>query len=109
MTTRVSDFLDAACRLSRYSRDEMTGACRDFDLAQWRHRAIYLALIVTRQSTTQVGNVFCREHTSVIWARRRIEREADQPETRKALARLAFVAAEIAATRKAKQSERISA
>lgn len=109
MTARASDFLEAACRLGKFTRDEMVSGCRDFDLAQWRHRAIYLALIVTKQSTTQIGNLFCRDHTSVIWARRRIERECDRPDTRKALARLAFVAAEIAATRKAKTAERISA
>jgi chromosomal replication initiator protein len=77
MTPSISDIIAATADASHYSIDELTGDRKFSDLAHWRACGMYLAL-KTGKSTTQVGNLFGgRDHTTVIYARRRIEAQTD--------------------------------
>jgi chromosomal replication initiator protein len=77
MTPSISDIIAATADASHYSIDELTGDRKFSDLAHWRACGMYLAL-KTNKSTTQVGNLFGgRDHTTVIYARRRIEAQTD--------------------------------
>ena len=77
MIPSVSDIIRAAADASHYSPEQITGDRRFSDLAHWRACAMYLAL-KTGKSTTQVGRAFGgRDHTTVIYARRRIEAQTD--------------------------------
>jgi len=77
MTPSISDIIAATADASHYSIDELTGDRKFADLAHWRACGMYLAL-KTGKSTTQVGNLFGgRDHTTVIYARRRIEAQTD--------------------------------
>lgn len=77
MTPSISDIIAATADASHYSINELTGDRKFADLAHWRACGMYLAL-KTGKSTTQVGNLFGgRDHTTVIYARRRIEAQTD--------------------------------
>lgn len=78
MTPTISDIILATVDASRYSREELVGERRFADLAHWRACAMFIALDQTGRSTTQVGRAFRRDHTTVIYARRRIEADTDQ-------------------------------
>ncbi len=77
MTPSIADIIAATADASHYSIDELTGDRKFADLAHWRACGMFLAL-KTGKSTTQVGNLFGgRDHTTVIYARRRIEAQTD--------------------------------
>lgn len=77
MMPSIADIIRATSDVSHYSPEQIVGERKFSDLAHWRACAMYLAL-KTGKSTTQVGNVFGdRDHTTVIYARRRIEAQTD--------------------------------
>lgn len=77
MTPSISDIIAATAEASHYSVAQITGDRRFSDLAHWRACGMFLAL-KTGKSTTQVGHAFgWRDHTTVIYARRRIEAQTD--------------------------------
>lgn len=77
MTPSISDIIAATADASHYSVEQLTGDRKFADLAHWRACGMFLAL-KTGKSTTQVGNLFGgRDHTTVIYARRRIEAQTD--------------------------------
>jgi chromosomal replication initiator protein len=77
MTPSISDIIAATADASHYSVAQLTGDRKFSDLAHWRACGMFLAL-KTGKSTTQVGNLFGgRDHTTVIYARRRIEAQTD--------------------------------
>ena len=77
MTPSIADIIAATADASQYSVAQLTGDRKFSDLAHWRACGMFLAL-KTGKSTTQVGNLFGgRDHTTVIYARRRIEAQTD--------------------------------
>lgn len=77
MTPSIADIIAATADASHYSVAQITGDRRFSDLAHWRACGMFLAL-KTGKSTTQVGQAFgWRDHTTVIYARRRIEAQTD--------------------------------
>jgi chromosomal replication initiator protein len=77
MTPSIADIIAATADASHYSVEQLTGDRKFSDLAHWRACGMFLAL-KTGKSTTQVGNLFGgRDHTTVIYARRRIEAQTD--------------------------------
>lgn len=77
MTPTLADIIAATADASHYSVEQIVGDRRFSDLAHWRACGMYLAL-KTGKSTTQVGRAFGgRDHTTVIYARRRIEAQTD--------------------------------
>jgi chromosomal replication initiator protein len=77
MTPTLADIIAATADASHYSAEQIIGDRRFSDLAHWRACGMYLAL-KTGKSTTQVGRAFGgRDHTTVIYARRRIEAQTD--------------------------------
>jgi chromosomal replication initiator protein len=77
MTPSISDIIAATAETSHYSVAQITGDRKFADLAHWRACGMFLAL-KTGKSTTQVGQAFgWRDHTTVIYARRRIEAQTD--------------------------------
>jgi chromosomal replication initiator protein len=77
MTPSLKDIIAATADASHYSVEQITGDRRFSDLAHWRACGMYLAL-KTGKTTTQVGVAFGdRDHTTVIYARKRIEAQTD--------------------------------
>lgn len=77
MKPSIADIIAATAEASHYSPAQITGDRRFSDLAHWHACAMYLAL-KTGKSTTQIGQAFgWRDHTTVIYARRRIEAQTD--------------------------------
>lgn len=77
MTPSIADIIAATADASHYSVAQIIGDRRFSDLAHWRACGMFLAL-KTGKSTTQVGHAFgWRDHTTVIYARRRIEAQTD--------------------------------
>lgn len=77
MTPSIADIIAATADASHYSVAQLTGDRKFSDLAHWRACGMFLAL-KTGKSTTQVGNLFGgRDHTTVIYARRRIEAQTN--------------------------------
>ncbi len=64
---KVASIIEAVCRESGHSRDDMLGARRTKDLAQARQLAMHIAWQhCPWLSSTAIGRLFKRDHTTVL-------------------------------------------
>lgn len=68
----VIDVIRAASALSREPVEQITGPSRCQPLARWRQRAMYVARSVTEASYPRIARAFGRDHTTVLFAFRKL-------------------------------------
>ena len=68
----IKDIETAVAARYRLSRDNMRGLNRARAFARPRQIAMFLAREMTGQSLPRIGSHFCRDHTTVLYAIRRI-------------------------------------
>ena len=73
-TYSIRDIETAVAARYRLTRDQMRGLNRAREMARPRQIAMYLAREMTGQSLPRIGAHFCRDHTTVLHAVRRINR-----------------------------------
>jgi hypothetical protein len=64
----------AICLRWNCSDQELLSRCRLHRLTWPRHIAMFLTTKLTKLSLPHIGRLFCRDHTDVLYARRKIER-----------------------------------
>ena len=74
MSYSIRDIETAVAARYRLTRDQVRGLDRRREVARPRQIAMYLAREMTGQSLPRIGAHFCREHTTVLHAMRRITR-----------------------------------
>lgn len=68
----VADFV---CARFAVSETDLISERRDGQLVRVRHIAIWLAVKVTGKSLPAIGRSFRRDHTTILYAKRRIEQK----------------------------------
>ncbi len=74
MSYSIRDVETAVAARYRLTRDQVRGLDRRREVARPRQIAMYLAREMTGQSLPRIGAHFCRDHTTVLHAMRRITR-----------------------------------
>lgn len=72
----MSEIREAICELYLFERKELLGEARVVDVVRARQIFCWLAYRHTRLSTTQIGTHIQRDHSTVVHAIHKIEREA---------------------------------
>ncbi len=72
MTPALRDIDEAVCARFRMTREALHGANRCRKVARPRQIAMYLARRLTPRSYPAIGQWFGRDHTTVLYAERRI-------------------------------------
>lgn len=65
---RAADFVSAAAEVAGVEAETLTSPCRQQFLAVPRMVAMYLARMQTQKSLPQIGRLFGRDHTTVLYA-----------------------------------------
>jgi len=71
-TTRVSDLVTIASRLSGISQRDILGASRLRFICRVRQAVMYAATLQQVHSLPQIGRVFNKDHTTVVNAKRKV-------------------------------------
>lgn len=69
---RIEHVIAAVTSLAGYKRSEIVGPRRPRELARWRMSAMFVARELTGYSLPRLGHVFRRDHTTILWAYRRV-------------------------------------
>ena len=64
----VNAVIRAVAHVSGYPPNVILGKCRRQVVVKWRHFAMYEAWRCSRLSTVRIGQIFGRDHTSVLHA-----------------------------------------
>lgn len=70
----IEDIIETVCRLTGYNRQQIVGDKRQVRLTLARHIATWTAATFTIHSTTMIGRVMRRDHSTIVYARQRIDR-----------------------------------
>jgi len=70
---KLADILRATCRVTGLTMSELTGQQRHHTITSKRHIAMWLATKHTEMSLPQLARHFNRDHTTVMYARRKID------------------------------------
>lgn len=68
----VIDVIRAAAQLGGLTLAEITGQSRMQPVARWRQRAMFVARLHTDASYPRIAQFFCRDHTTVLFACRKL-------------------------------------
>lgn len=68
-TTKVSDLITIASRITRISREQIVGPQRGRGIARVRQAIAYVAAEQGVHSLTKIGHVLNRDHTTIVYAR----------------------------------------
>lgn len=85
MTILVASIQAAVASHFNLPVDELTGECRKRLVARPRQIAMRLCLLLTEHSGVRIGSLFNRDHSTVIHARRAIDRLRHDPEIHQAM------------------------
>lgn len=77
-TIMMADIVDAVCDMFGTTPSEIKSTRRRRDLVEARHMAMYACVKLTPRNYSDIGRYFGRDHSTVMYAERKLDEHPDQ-------------------------------